>query len=247
MNLCTDQLAILLATPGQLHSVSYLATRADTAVLSDKAARYVINYGLAEEIFLMKPDLIIAGTFTTRATVNLLKRLGFRVVEIPPANSFADIENNIRRMGELLVREDAAEAMIGEMRRELSSMSRDEKHRAVTALYYANSYSSGGNTLASAIVRRAGLDNLGDRLGLQGTTRLPLELLVTGAPELLVKGRRVGKTKSRSTAVLEHPALTAVTANTSRALLSDRYWVCGAPFTLEAVRNLARAALKVDR
>ncbi|MEM8975523.1 MAG: ABC transporter substrate-binding protein [Pseudomonadota bacterium] len=247
MNLCTDQLAMLLAEPGQLYSVSYLAGRADASVLAARAADFVTNHGLAEEIFLMKPDLIIAGTFTTRATVNLLKRLKFHVVEFSPANSFKDIEANVSRMGELLGREAAAAAAVAEMRRELATWSAAEKSRALTALYYANSYTSGGNTLASEIVRRAGLENLGDKLGLSGTTRLPLELLVTGQPELLVKGRRYGPRGSRSTAVLEHPALIAATTKSERALLSDRYWICGAPFTLQAVRNLARAARKVIR
>ncbi|MEO0618392.1 MAG: ABC transporter substrate-binding protein [Pseudomonadota bacterium] len=245
MNVCTDQLAMLLAAPGQLYSVSHLASRADTSVLADRARAYVTNHGFAEEIFSMTPDLIIAGTFTTRATVNLLKRLKFRVVEFQPANSFADIEASVRRMGRLLGREAAGEAAVDEMRRELNKLTNAERRKALTALYYANSYSSGGKTLASEIVRRAGLENLGDKLGLKGTTRLPLELLVTGQPELLVKGRHDGTTKSRSTDVLEHPALAAATSYSKRALLSDRTWICGAPFTVEAVRNLARAAKKV--
>jgi len=41
---------------------------------------------------------------------------------------------------------------------------------------------------------------------------------------------------------LEHPALTAALGTSARALLSDRYWICGAPFTVEAVKNLADAA-----
>jgi len=242
MNLCTDQLAMLLAAPGQLYSVSYLAGRSDASVLADRAHAYVTNHGVAEEIFLMKPDLIIAGTFTTRITINLLKRLEFRIVEFPPANSFQDIETNVMRMGKLLGQQAAADAAVLEMRRELATWSTGEKQRALTALYYANSYTSGDNTLASEIVRRAGLENLGDRLGLAGTTRLPLELLVTGRPDLLVKGRRFSSTTSRSMEVLEHPALTAALGTSARALLSDRYWICGAPFTVEAVKNLADAA-----
>ncbi|MEL6290630.1 MAG: ABC transporter substrate-binding protein [Pseudomonadota bacterium] len=247
INLCTDQLAMLLAAPGQLHSVSHLAGRADASVLADRADAYVANYGQAEEIFLMQPDLILASTFTTRATVNLLKRLRFRVVELPPARSFKHIEANVARIGQLLGRDAPAAAAIADMRRQLATWSAAEKNRVVTGLYYANSYTSGSNTLASDIVSRAGLENLGDRLGLEGITRLPLELLVTGSPELLVTGRRFGAAQSRSTEVLEHPALTAATEDTGRALQSDRYWVCGAPFTVRAVRSLARAARQVVR
>ncbi|MEM6532991.1 MAG: ABC transporter substrate-binding protein [Myxococcota bacterium] len=239
MNLCTDQLAMLLAAPGQLYSVSYLAGRADSSVLATEARAYVRNHGLAEEIFLMKPDLILVGSYNNPATVILLKRLGFRVVTFLPANTFEDIAKNVTQMGELLGRRRAAAVAVAEMERELAGWSAEDKRRAVAALYYANSYTSGRNTLASEIVNRAGLENLGDRLGFNGTTRLPLELVVTGEPDFLVKGQSDGPSDGPSNAVLEHPALSATTP--SRALVADRYWICGAPFTVEAVRRLARA------
>lgn len=68
MNVCTDQLAMLVARPGQLHSVSWLAADPAMSVLANEAEGLRLNRGLAEEIFLMKPDLVIAGTFSTRAT-----------------------------------------------------------------------------------------------------------------------------------------------------------------------------------
>ena len=102
MNVCTDQLAMLVARPGQLHSVSYLARDAGSSAMVQEAGAYTVNHGLAEEIFLMKPDLVLAGTYTTRTTVSLLRRLGFRVEEFPPEASFEDVRANIVRMGDLL-------------------------------------------------------------------------------------------------------------------------------------------------
>ena len=47
----------------------------------DLAARVAINHGLAEEIIPLDPDLIIAGAFSTRTAVALLKRTSIRLVE----------------------------------------------------------------------------------------------------------------------------------------------------------------------
>ncbi|MBI1385166.1 MAG: ABC transporter substrate-binding protein [Rhizobiales bacterium] len=254
MNLCTDQLAMLLAAPGQLHSVSYLASRADTSVLAAEARAFVPNHGLAEEIFLMQPDLIIAGTFTTRATVEMLKRLGFPVEEFAPANSFADIRSNILRMGEVLGRQAAARALIGGFDRELATLTEEAGQgqagrkpvRPIAALYYANSYTSGNNTLAAEVVDHAQLDNLGSGLGLKGTVTLPLELLVMNGPDLVVTGRRFGREGTQATVALEHPALEAVASRTTSAVVTDKYWVCGLPFTLHAVRRLVEAARSLD-
>lgn len=242
MNLCTDQLAMLLAAPGQLHSVSYLASDPDSSNLAGEARHYVVNHGLAEELFLMHPDLVLAGQFTMPATVHLLKRLGIRVEVFPPANSFADIPRAIKRMGEVLGRAKAAEAVLARFNAETAAMKPRTGKRKLAALYYANNYTNGANTLASAIVKRAGLDNLADRRGLVGTVRLPLEVLVVGAPDLVVGRQQVTAPRSRGEEILKHPALIAATARRKMVDLADKYWVCGTPFTLEAVRQLAAAA-----
>ncbi len=101
INVCTDQLAMLLAREGQLQSVSYLSRDPQLSVMADKAERLPINHAQAEEVFLQKPDLVLAGTFSSRATVGLLRRLGIRVEEFAPARSFEDIQEHLRRIGEL--------------------------------------------------------------------------------------------------------------------------------------------------
>src|SRR6056300_563463 len=52
MNLCTDQLAMMLADEGQLISVSDIATDPNMSPMAEAARAYPINHGQAEEIFL---------------------------------------------------------------------------------------------------------------------------------------------------------------------------------------------------
>jgi iron complex transport system substrate-binding protein len=131
MNLCTDQLAMLIAAPGQLHSVSHLARREDASVLFREAAAYAVNHGEAEEIFLMKPDLVLAGTFSARATVSLLRRLGIRVEEFAAEISFADIYASIARMGDLLGQREEADALVAQLGQRLAAYAAEagEEHR----------------------------------------------------------------------------------------------------------------------
>lgn len=122
MNLCTDQLAMLMADEDQLRSVSHLAIDPESSVLAEQARRFPINHGLAEEIFMMKPDLILSGTFTNRASIAMLKRLGFRLEEFPPSYSFPEIREQMLRMGRLLHREARAQELIGELDRQLAAI-----------------------------------------------------------------------------------------------------------------------------
>ncbi|HEX2842968.1 ABC transporter substrate-binding protein [Hyphomicrobium sp.] len=244
MNLCTDQLAMLVAGEGQLHSVSYLAIDPEGSVLAEEARRFPINHGRAEEIFMMHPDLVLSGTFTGRATVALLKRLGFHVEEFPPSYSFPEIREQVRRMGRLLGRESRAEELVQELDTRLTQFpDSDRKNwRPLAALHYANSYTSGSGTLASAVVERSGLENLGTKLGLVGTIRLPLEVLVASAPDLIIGGVRPSKAPALAYQTFEHPALRAVLEGGELTSIPDKYWVCGAPFTAQAVGLLSAQA-----
>lgn len=245
MNVCTDQLAMLVARQGQLHSVSYLARDAGTSAMAEEAGAYVVNHGLAEEIFLMKPDLVLAGTYTTRTTVSLLRRLGFRVEEFQPEASFDDVRANLRRMGGLLGNPARAEALIAGMDAEIAALESARPRRLRTALYFANSYTAGAGTLVSEVVKRAGLENIAETLGMAGTARLPLELLVLSDPELLAGGRSRQDKPALADQNFTHPAYRALARETAEAPLESRLTVCGGPFTLEAARALQDAARRV--
>lgn len=246
MNVCTDQLAMLIARPGQLHSVSYLARDAGTSAMAAAAGAYAVNHGLAEEIFLMKPDLVLAGTYTTRTTVSLLRRLGFRVEEFQPEASFDEVRANLARMGDLLGNPKRATALIANMDVEIAALEMAKTPRLRTALTFANSYTSGSGTLVSEVVVRAGLDNIAETLGMAGTARLPLELLVLANPELMAGGRsQEGPALSEEN--FAHPAYRALAVATAEAPLENRLTVCGGPFTLEAVRALQAAARGAKR
>lgn len=240
INLCTDQMAMLMAAPGQLKSVSFLASEEGTSVMVDEAARYPGNSGQAEEIFLMQPDLVLAGTYTAKATVGLLKELGFRVEQFTPASSFDDVRENLVRMGALLHREQRAAELVAELDEGLAELAAHKPPARNVAIYYANSYTSGSGTLADAIVRAAGLSNLGDTLGFKGMTRLPLELLIAADPDIILEGDSQYSAPALAKANFSHPAFRALA---HRAVaIPDKYTICGAPFTLEASRMLQRAA-----
>lgn len=240
MNLCTDQMAMLIAGQGQLYSVSHLAGDQSASVLAGQAGKYVANHGLAEEIFLMQPDLVIAGTYTTRTTVALLRRLGFRVEEFAPENSFDDVRANLRRMGGILGREARAAELVAELDAGLARLSANNVADRTVALYYANSYTSGSGTLADEIVNASGLTNIGATLGLAGTVKLPLELLLLADPELIVADDTQYEAPALAEENFVHPAYRALSGRT--VAVPAKYMICGTPFTLEAARILQEAA-----
>ena len=234
MNLCSDQLAMMLAAPGQLISVTRLAQDPRLSPMAGQAAAFRANTGRAEEIYLMRPDLVIAGTYTPPATVAMLRRLGLRVEILPPAENFDAIRTEITRMGTLLGRKDAARALLARFDADLAAArSPDDRGRA--ALYYANGFTSGPDTLAGAILDAAGYANIAAGHGIAATTPLPLELLVMAHPDQLITGAK-WPGQSQGEAILDHPALAA--AAPAKVRLTDPHWTCGTPFVTRAIRSL---------
>lgn len=244
LNLCTDQLAFLLASPGQLVAVSRLAVEAEVSAHAGAVAGAVaagtvaLTSGVAEEVFVMAPDLVLAGRFTTRATVDLLRRLGVRVAEFAPETSMAETRANIRRMGRLLGREAAAAALVARLDVGLAAVATgaSERVRPSVVVWQAGGYVPGGGTLADAILTAAGLENLGRRARLRDNGTLPLEALVLAGPEVIVRGARYAG-QSRAEAVLDHPALAALGARDGGTTGPE--WVCGTPALVDAVAALA--------
>jgi iron complex transport system substrate-binding protein len=236
-NLCTDQLAMLIAAPGQLVSVSHVARDPVASALAAEAAAYPINHASAEEIFLLGPDLVLAGAYDHPATLAALDRLGIAVETFPIERGFADIRANVSRMGALLGQPRRAADLLAAMDASLIEGA-PAGARPRAALFYANAWSSGAGTLAHAILEAAGFANVAAERGVAGMGVLPLEVLVMEAPDLVVTGQDYA-TPARAQDVLRHPAARAVGGG--RAVVADNLWVCGTPLAAGAVTALRAA------
>ncbi|MDN5785805.1 MAG: ABC transporter substrate-binding protein [Pseudorhodobacter sp.] len=234
MNLCTDQLAMMLAAKGQLLSVSSLALDPRSSAMVEEAKAYTPNQGLAEEIYLMHPDLVLAGSFTAVATVDMLTRLGIPVVRFDPEYSLADVADHIIRMGEVLGREDQAAQMVTEFRAGLAAFQQGVSRRPRAALYSANGYTSGDRTLAGQILLAAGFANVATEAGFSDAGFMPLEVLAMEMPEAVITSHPYPGA-SRSEEIMDHPVVQAVRRSGTSGSFSNADWVCGTPFVLRAI------------
>ncbi len=245
MNLCTDQLALLIAAPGQLVSVSHLAADPTQSPMAAAAAGLPANRGRAEELYLLAPDLVLADIWSLPATISMLTRLGVPVVQFTPGASLAEIRGNITRMGVVLGREARATQVLAAFDARLAALPPPPARRPRAALYGPNGYTYGPATLAGQIVEAAGFANIASEAGLEWGGTLALERLVMAAPDLVISGEP-GAGGSRAREVLRHPALARISP--MRAGM-DATWSCATPFVLDAVEALiaVRQGLEAQR
>ncbi|TKT80234.1 ABC transporter substrate-binding protein [Aquamicrobium sp. LC103] len=239
LNVCTDQLAMLLAKPGQLVSVSELAGDPSLSFLHEKAAAYPRNAGTAEEVFLARPDAVVTGTFSLHNTTALLRRLGFRVEEFSFEQTLDTIPREIRRMGGILGAGDRAEEIASRFETELKNVEASLCGPSPTAIAYdQNGIALGSGTLADSVMRAAGLRNLAAELGYAGMAPFPLELLVVHRPDIVILREPLTEAPALADQITRHPALRALKTSHVGAYVPPGSWACGAPAVLDAVRAL---------
>ena len=238
MNLCTDQLAMLLAGPDQLISVSFLARDPLVSSMAEEAGGWPVNHGQAEEIYLLQPDLVITGFWSAPLTQRLLNRLGIRVERLAIARNLEEMRSNIRQMGEWLGRPDEAADLISQFEADLELLRAGDPEplqRPRAAIYAANGYMSGMNSLSDSLIKLAGLNNIAAELGLQQSQVLDLERLVLASPDLVITDQKYAGW-SRAEALMEHRAVRLAGRESA---VRDQYWTCGTPHIIQAVAELA--------
>ena len=243
INLCADELVLSLAAPEQILSVSWLAADPEESMLAGEAARYRLNYGSAEEILRLKPDIVIAGIYTSSFTRSLLKRLGIATLELAPGSTLADIEANLRRVGAAIGQREHAEALIDGMRKAATRLTAAQPSPPVAGVVVRpGGFTVGKHSLADTLMTLAGVRNVAAEQGLDRWGSLSMETLLRSAPQLLVLTRYRSDEPSLANAVLQHPAVAAMRTRLATTDIPAAYWACGLPASLKSSAELQRAA-----
>jgi len=230
---------MLIAERKNIASVSYLAAKESSSAMFTEAKGIKANRGLAEDILLMKPDLILAGTYTSRPAVFLLKRLGFNIIELPVARNLDDIRQNIKTVANAVGEVEKGEQLLADFNQRLSkAFAAQPKQRPVVVFFRENGYTTGGNTLANTILETAGFINLATQLGISGSGHLSLETLIVENPNIIINGKQRSRKGSVARAAFQHPAFKKFITQKQIINISDPLWICGTSFVLDAIEHL---------
>jgi iron complex transport system substrate-binding protein len=251
MNLCTDELLMRIVDPARIAAITHLSQQPINAPLGLDAiaSKLAVNHGLAEEVMALKPDLILAGSFTTSTATALLRRLGYTVLIFEPENSFEGMRANIRKLAAATGDTAKAEQIIADFDARLAQLQSriPDDQRPIFADIGVNNYITGDDTLYAEVVNAAGYRTLGQALGFSGYRTVALEQILTIRPALMSTATPWTSPPSLSTMALGHPALRAMTARTPQVEIPERYTTCGAPSLLGAIEILVDAREKMGR
>jgi len=244
INLCADQLLIALADPEQIASLSVNAPDRTLSYYAAAASTYRHSAATAETVIDLNPDLILAGRFTRLSTREMLRNLGYRVVELDIANSIDEAIAQVQEVAAMLGHPERGARLAG-----LISDARVRATRpqigATAAVYQRRGFVTGSETLTSDLLAAVGLANVGGELAGTRGGIVPLERLVASPPDFLLMAETDPEAVDQGTALLEHPVLRELFPTSRRIELPERLTVCAGPSLPEALRYLSTEVRRV--
>jgi iron complex transport system substrate-binding protein len=248
LNVCTDELVLALADPGQIAALSVYAADPGLSFLAAKAAAFPHDAKSAEQVVAEKPDLVLAGTFTKRATRDILTNLGYSLTLVPPANTVDQSIQQIRQVAALVGHPDRGEALVAQIEGARARATAVVAGAKITAAnYQRRGYVGGGKTLTADVLKIVGLIDAGGPLAGSFGGFVSLEKIVANPPDVIVVAAASPPAEDQGSALLSHPALNELYPPDKRIVLPTRLITCGGPSLPAAFDQLAAQAERVVR
>jgi iron complex transport system substrate-binding protein len=184
--------------------------------------------------------LVVTYQNTNVRQTHLLRAAGVYVLEVPWAQSLADVRRVTRMLGTQLGARHRAETLIRQMDSQLAKAQAAARRPPVrTLLYEPNGYATSGG-VTDEVLAASGLQNIGIGVHLTRSSTLPVEDVLTLAPGLLILNGEHEEEPARADLVLHHPALRALSGRTIVARTSLVPLLCPGPWSAQVARELAQ-------
>jgi iron complex transport system substrate-binding protein len=248
MNVCSDQLLLTLADPDQIIGLSRFARDAWQSWAAGEARRYPVLSGGAEDVLMLKPDIVVASLFDKRSTRELMKAKGLHLAEFTVPRTLGEVKEQIREMGDIVQHPDRARAAIVRL-----DAATARARQAVTDRHFRvlplsrRGWVSGSDSLVSSLLTETGLRNPAGDLGVAFGGYASLEAIISLKPDFILVSEAGDRAEDDGRAFLLHPALERFYPQEKRIVLPERLTVCGGVMLAEALDVLVNELKRVAR
>lgn len=231
LNLCTDELLLMLAEPAQIASVTHLSQSPAETPLWRLGRRHPRNDGSLLSVVRFRPDLVLTMGGGARDRARIAERLGIRTLDLPFPQSIADIERSIALVGAALGRGGQAKLLLGR----IAELRRTRPRLGIDTIWLGGGGRSVGATgLAAEWMALAGFR----QRTLQGD-RVSLEQLLVAPPKVLLRSDYRSGQYSGEQRWLSHPL--AKGTRKSKTIVTDgRRWTCMGQVMIGEVARLRK-------
>lgn len=242
LNMCVDSILIELVSHDRIAALSHYARDPQRSIIANVARRLPITYETAEEVVALRPDLVLTSRHSAIATRNALKRVGIRFELFDVPDTIAASLEQVRQVARLLGAEREGEVMVARIEAALEAARLPPGQPPLTAaVYQPGGLSAGANTVIGELMQLTGLSNIAARYSVEQYRPLPLEVLVSAPPDVLLVGETSPGAPLQSERVVRHRALRALESQMTQSVFPAKLLYCAGPTMIEAVASLVHA------
>jgi iron complex transport system substrate-binding protein len=246
VTLATDEILLALVEPSRLAGVTYLADDARLSNMTQEAAAIPHKVRAdPEQIISLQPDLVFVASFLRGEFIRLLQAAGLVLFQFQEYDSIAEIQQNIRLIGQVVGEEERAEALVAAMQARLHALAQrlgpiGERPRV---LYWgSHGYTAGRLTSVHDLITFAGGENLAATYGIIGPANLSAEQVLAMNPQVIISGSLDQGAQGGLPPALTHQALQGTDAVRHGRVytIPSRYLVTISQFIVDGVEEFAR-------
>lgn len=245
LDYCADQYVLRLADREQILAVSPDAVK-PFSYMRETAIGVPVVRPLAEDVLIMKPDLVVRSYGGGPNAAGFFERAGIPVLQVGWASSIhgeqvGAIPFLIQEMADGLGQSDRGRTLVTDYRTQLAEIRESATEK--TALYITPSgVTSGSGSLVHDAMLAAGLTNYLDKPGWHS---LPLEGLAYERPDLVAASFFGTHSNHQSLwSAARHPVAQRELEAPVRVDLDGAWTSCGGWFIADAVKALSEGAAK---
>jgi iron complex transport system substrate-binding protein len=246
MNVCTDQLLIKLGDPEQIIGLSRFSR--DASWTAGDTRRYPILSGGAEDVLMLRPDIVLASLFDKRSTRELLRAKGLHLAEFAVPQNLDEARAQIREMGDIVLHPDRATREIARLDAAIARARQTvaDKHYRVLPLS-RRGWVAGSDSFVSSLMTATGLFNAAGDLGFGMGGFASLEAIVNLKPDFILVSQAGDHAGDDGQAFLLHPALERFYPPAKRIVIPERLTECGGVMLAQALDVLVAELKRVER
>ncbi|HEY4548558.1 MAG TPA: ABC transporter substrate-binding protein [Pedomonas sp.] len=249
LNPCLDAILLEVADDAQITALSHFSRDPEQSAVAQAARRFPVTYETAEEILLLKPDLVLASIHTAPATRRALERMNIPVALFGVPATVEESHAQVRDVAARVGHPERGEALVRRIEAALEALrpqASDAGPPVPALILQPGGFSPGAGTLQDDLLARAGLRNVSARYGVNFWGVVRLEELVENPPRLLLTGADGADASAGGDRLLSHPVLKRLEGRMLASPYPRQLLYCGGPTLLEAARylRLARTALE---
>lgn len=246
-NPCADAMLVELVPPRRIAAIShYSQDPASTSIPMNVASRFRVTHGTAEEVVAMRPELVIASSFTSPATREAYRRAGLKTLYLDSPVTIEASKAQVTELSTVLGAQEAGKAMNAR----IDSAVADATWRGAqipALIWIAGNLVSGGGNLLDEMMTRAGFSDHAAHYGLQFTGYLPIEHVIVDPPRVMLVPDEPGRMASSRAAQLRSRALAHLGGKVGEARFPRDLVNCGGPVIARAMTRLAEVRRSLGR